>query len=159
MVLHCRAFSGTADGLRQRDSAAFRGERPCRLSAGSPGRAERAAALLVTALTANVKLPVTHVEASRAALEQLRATGSVNSAPPGAAGSLPGAPTRAGRSWEEGAGQDIVNVAMGPCYDAMSSGAPAGREYSGVRAACMPAGRSALGAGCANKVGARRPVT
>lgn len=79
MGVFCRAFCGAACGLRLRESSAFRGDRPCRLQ-GSTCRTDRAAALLVTALTANVKLPVTHVEASQKALEQLRANGNVNSA-------------------------------------------------------------------------------
>ena len=82
MVL-CRAFSGAAEGLRQRDCSAFRGDRLCRQHAGACARGERAGALLVSALTANVKLPITHVEASQKALEQLRQSSNVNRAPPG----------------------------------------------------------------------------
>ena len=82
-MVHCRAFSGAAEGLRQRDCSAFRGDRLCRQHAGACARGERAGALLVSALTANVKLPITHVEASQKALEQLRQSSNVNRAPPG----------------------------------------------------------------------------
>ena len=82
-MVHCRAFSGAAEGLRQRDCSAFRGDRLCRQHAGACARGERARALLVSALTANVKLPITHVEASQKALEQLRQSSNVNRAPPG----------------------------------------------------------------------------
>lgn len=120
-MVHSRAFSGAAEGLRQRDCSAIRGDRLCRQHAGACARGERAGALLVSALTVNVKLPITHVEASQKALEQLRQSSNVNRAPPGKPWWVQWWQARPQTaSWTSGVAflrdesQDIVDLAMGP---------------------------------------------
>ena len=77
------AESGASPRVPVDLQASFRGSKVCRLHSGpSSSKPERVCPFLLAALSAGVKLPPTHVEASARALEQLRQTQTVNSASP-----------------------------------------------------------------------------
>ena len=75
------AESGASPRVPVDLQASFRGSKVCRMHSGpSSAKPERVCPFLLAALSAGVKLPPTHVEASARALEQLRQTQTVNSA-------------------------------------------------------------------------------
>lgn len=75
------AESGASPRVPVDLQASFRGSKVCRMHTGpSSSKPERVCPFLLAALSAGVKLPPTHVEASARALEQLRQTQTVNSA-------------------------------------------------------------------------------